>query len=149
MINKIQRFQRILTTREKIRDEERLFLSEARNHEDRVLLCVKGLQQQKQEALSIFEDQEGQVFSPQDMWYRRKAIDVIEEEIHQANEALQKVRESICQSEERLVEKHKEVRIMEKYVGKLRYQYREFLLLAEQEELDDIASVRHVEKMGE
>nr|WP_286953943.1 hypothetical protein [Aminobacterium sp. UBA4908] len=69
--------------------------------------------------------------------------------MHQANEALQKVRESICQSEERLVEKHKEVRIMEKYVGKLRYQYREFLLLAEQEELDDIASVRHVEKMGE
>ena len=61
MINKIQRFQKILTTREKIRDEERLFLSEARNHEDRVLLCVKGLQQQKQEALSIFEDQEGQV----------------------------------------------------------------------------------------
>ncbi|WP_349679267.1 hypothetical protein [Aminobacterium sp. UBA4908] len=47
------------------------------------------------------------------------------------------------------MEKHKEVRIMEKYVGKLRYQYREFLLLAEQEELDDIASVRHVEKMGE
>lgn len=113
MINKIQRFQRILTTREKIRDEERLFLSEARNHEDRIILCVKGLQQQRQEALSIFEDQEGQVFSPQDMWYRRKAIDVIEEEIHQANEALQKVRESICQSEERLVEKHKEVRIME------------------------------------
>ncbi|MDD2207066.1 MAG: flagellar FliJ family protein [Aminobacterium sp.] len=149
MIERIKRFQKILSTREKVRNEERLLLSEKRNYEQNIVSLMNGLQEEKQQALHVFSTQDNCLFSPQDMWYRRKSIDCIERKLDEAHEALLQIQYAIRQSEERLLQKHKDVKVMETYLGKMKDEYNQVVSRMEQEELDDIATIRFENKSGE
>ena len=53
------------------------------------------------------------------------------------------MRTTIEVTEARLVEKHRDVQIMEKYVSDLVDEWKDAILKKEQVELDDIAGIRH------
>lgn len=143
MKEKVDRFERILKTRVKKREEEQLLLADQKSEEEQIISRLDTLRSQKERALVSFSMQQGALFSPQEMWFRRKSIDVIEKHICDGDSSLCDVRQEIEATEARLVEKHREVQIMEKYITSIVEEWRTTLQKNEQNELDDIAGIRH------
>ncbi len=141
---KINRFERILKTRVKVRDDEQILLSMERREEERLLDLIKSLGAERNRALHSFGDQEEEIFTAQDLWFRRQAIDFIEGRISQEDDVLSEVRDSIRDCEARLLEKHREVKVMEKYISHMVENMQEEEKRQEQTELDDIAGIRHI-----
>ena len=85
----------------------------------------------------------GNTASCSELWFRRQFIDSIEDRIHEGRDSLQDVRQRIAGTEARLVERHRDVRVMETYVDRLRAVDFQNRMEAEQLELDDVAMVRY------
>lgn len=143
MREKVNRFQRILKTRVKIREEEQLILADQKSEEERLKTRLDMLHTEKKRAFDSFCDQQGALLTPGEMWFHRKSIDVADKRICDGNSSLCDVRQAIADTEVRLVEKHREVRIMEKYISTIVDEWREETLKSEQFEMDDIAGIRH------
>ena len=80
--------------------------------------------------------------SLQEIWLQRQCIEVIEKHIDKNKENLNDVRRRISDTETRLLERHRDVRVMESYVDHLKDDAYTALLEAEQMELDDLAVTR-------
>lgn len=143
MKEKVDRFERILKTRVKGREEEQLLLAGQKTEEEQIVSRLDTLRSQKERALVSFGMQQGMLLSPQEMWFQRKSIDVIEKHICDGDSSLCDVRQEIEATEVRLVEKHREVQIMEKYITSMVEEWRTTLQKNEQNEMDDIAGIRH------
>ena len=149
MKEKVDRFERLLKTRVKSREDEQLMLADQRSEEERILSSLEALHEQKNRALVSFEMQLETLSTPQEMWFQRRSIDVIAKRICDDDSTLCDVREDIEATEVRLVEKHRDVQIMEKYISSMVAEWRTVLLKNEQDELDDIAGIRHGSRSGE
>ncbi|MDR1378966.1 MAG: flagellar FliJ family protein [Synergistaceae bacterium] len=143
MKQRIQRFGRILKIRENDRQAEQIILAEERQEEDSVLCRLDSLGREKSEALEIFAGEAERVVSLQEIWLQRQCVDVIEKHIDKSKENLNDVRRRISDTETRLLERHRDVRVMESYVDRLRDDAYKALLEAEQVELDDLAVTRY------
>ncbi len=143
MKNKVQRFEKILKTRIKGREEQQLLLSSEKKEEDRLVDLLRDLETKKKEALLSFGHQGKEPITVQEMWFCRKAIERVESTICDQGDVLCSVRTAIEETEARLVEKHRDVQIMEKYVSGLMDEWRNSVLKKEQIEMDDIAGIRH------
>lgn len=143
MIKKINRFERILKTREKVRDDERLALSRGKTEEERLVSLIDTLGAEKRKALTSFGAQEDESFTVEDLWYRRRAVELLQDRISLEGDSLSTVRQDIADSEARLLEKHKDVKIMEKYISIMVEDWQEEDKRQEQSELDDMAGIRH------
>ncbi|MDI9370227.1 MAG: flagellar export protein FliJ [Synergistaceae bacterium] len=143
MKEKVDRFQRILKTREKSREEEQLLLADQRGEEERLVTRLDVLHTEKKKAFDEFRTQQGELVSPREMWFHRRSIDVVDKRICDGNSSLCDVRQAIEATEVRLVEKHREVRIMENYITSMLDDWRTSILKSEQSEMDDIAGIRH------
>ncbi len=143
MEKKVRRFEKILRTRIKGREEQQLLLSSEKKEEDRLVDLLRDLETKKAEALLSFGLQGKNPLTVQEMWFSRKAIDRIESRICDEGDVLCSVRSTIEKTEARLVEKHRDVQIMEKYVSDLVDEWKAAALKREQGELDDIAGIRH------
>ena len=140
---KVNRFERILRTKVKVRDDERILLSIEKKEEERLLSVLETLVTEKEEALASFGSQKDETFTLQDIWFRRKAIDLLENRICSEGESLCGVRQSIEDTETRLLEKHRDVKAMEKYISFMVMDLQDEEKKREQSELDDIAGIRH------
>ena len=140
---KINRFERILKTRVKVRDDEQILLSMERREEERLVDLIESLDAKRNRALDSFGEQGEELFTAQDIWFRRKTIDFIDDHISREGDALSGIRRSIEDSEARLLEKHREVKVMENYISFMVETRQEEEKKQEQEELDDIAGIRH------
>ncbi|MBL3538771.1 flagellar export protein FliJ [Aminivibrio sp.] len=140
---KVNRFERILRTKVKVRDDERILLSSEKKEEERLLSVLESLGTEKEKALESFGSQKDETFTVQDIWFRRKAIDLLENRICREGESLCGVRRSIEDTEARLLEKHRDVKAMEKYISFMVLNLQEETRKKEQSELDDIACIRH------
>jgi flagellar export protein FliJ len=143
---RIERFSRILKLRENARETEQIALAEERREEDAVLRRLDLLGNEKSKALANFcgcGAAEEKAVSLQEIWFQRQAIDVIEKRIDKSRENLSDVQRRIEGTEARLKEKHRDVRLMEGYVDRLRTDVHKLTLEAEQIELDDIAVTRY------
>ncbi len=143
MQQRIQRFGRILKLRENDRKTEQAILAAERREEDDVLRRLDALGDEKSKALEDFRSNGNRTISRQEIWFQRQSIDVIEKHMDENRENLDEVRGRIVKTEERLVERHRDVRMMESYVDRLRLDERRMLIEAEQTELDDIAVMRY------
>lgn len=143
MQQRIQRFNRILKLRENDRKTEQITLSEQKREENEVQHYLQTLGDEKCEALQNFCANEGKSFSCQDLWFRRQAIENLDKRIDAGKEALSEVQFKIAGTETRLVERHKDVRVMESYLDLLKENARKVFFDAEQTELDDIAMMRY------
>ena len=147
MLQKINRFNRILKTREKLREEEQIHLRNQKNEEEGVLEKLSFLNTEKKTAydqFSIISD--GAVMSTQEIWFHRQVVDVIDKDINKETISLNLVRKKIADTESRLLEKHKDVKIMDKHINNLVNSWNTETLLVEQREIDDMASIRFTPK---
>ncbi|MCL2010198.1 MAG: flagellar FliJ family protein [Synergistaceae bacterium] len=143
MQQRIQRFNRILKLRENYRQTEQVTLAEEQREEDTVLRRLDSLGKEKLSAVDAFRGETERTVSLQDIWLQRQTIDVIEKHIDSGRENLSDVRRRIAGTEERLMEKHRDVRLMETYVDNLKVNAGITANEAEQVELDDIAVIRY------
>lgn len=143
MKDKVDRFERILKTRVKGREEEQILLADQKGEEEQLLSHLDILRSEKERALVSFGMQQGMLCTPQEMWFQRKSIDVIEKHICDGDTSLCDVRQAIEATEVRLVEKHREVQIMEKYISSIVEEWRTNRQKDEQKEMDDMAGIRH------
>ena len=109
---KVNRFERILKTKVKVRDDERILLSMEKKEEERLLSVLATLGTEKEQALASFGSQKDETFTVQDIWFRRKAIDHLDSRICREGESLCGVRQCIENTEARLLEKHRDVKVV-------------------------------------
>ena len=143
MQQRIRRFSRILKLRENDRQTEQIVLAEERREEDAVLRQLDALGNEKSAAIDAFRGQAEKILSRQEIWFQRQSIEVIERHIDKNNENLGDVRRRIAGTEERLLERHRGVRLMESFVDHLKTGARKAFFDAEQLELDDVAVTRY------
>lgn len=141
MNQRIQRFDRILKLREDGRRAEQVTLAAERREERGVMDRLSALEGERAEAIAEFRGGGERVTNGTDLWFQRQFIDVINTNIDKGRQSLQDVRQRILGTEARLVERHKDVRIMETYVDRLKTADFKERLDAEQLELDDVATL--------
>ena len=144
MQQRIRRFGRILKLRENDRKTEQIQLAEERREEDVIQNRLEMLTDEKSHAMECFCESNGKTLSCREMWFQRQTIEVIEKHIDTGKQNLADIQNRIVDTETRLLERHRDVRLMETYVEGLRANARKGLLDAEQLELDDISVVRYI-----
>ena len=143
MHQRIQRFDRILKLRENYRQTEQITLAEERREEDAALNMLDSLGREKKGAVDAFRGEAERTVSLQEIWLQRQTIEVIEKHIDSGKANLNNVRRRIAGTEERLLERHRDVRLMETYVGNLKTNADRESNAAEQLELDDVGVTRY------
>lgn len=140
MQQRIAKFNRILKIREDSRRNEQAILAAERSEERSVLEHLNQLEGEKKQAISDFGSTKA--LSATELWFQRQFIDAINNDITRGQDSLAEVRARITGTEARLVEKHRDVRIMETYIDHLKEA--DFLeqLGIEQNELDDVATMQ-------
>ena len=146
MHERIARFNRILKIREDSRKNEQAILAAERSEEREVIAHISQLEGEKKQAISDFSRAGGQAVSATDLWFQRQFIDAINTDIIRGQDSLAEVRTRIAGTEARLVERHKDVRIMETYIDKLKEADFHEQLGIEQNELDDVATMQFSRK---
>ena len=124
MNERILRFNRILKIREDSRRNEQAILASERNEEFQVLKRLSELEGEKTQATKDFSSNNNRVMSATELWFQRQFIDAIDNDILKGKDSLNNVRNRISKTEERLVERHKDVRIMETYLDHLKEIFR-------------------------
>ncbi len=146
MHERIARFNRILKIREDSRKNEQAILAAERSEEREVIAHITQLEGEKKQAISDFSKAGGQAVSATDLWFQRQFIDAINTDIVRGQSSLAEVRTRIAGTEARLVERHKDVRIMETYIDHLKEADMQEQLGIEQNELDDVATMQYSRK---
>ena len=146
MNERISRFNRILKIREDSRKNEQAILAAERSEEREVIAHITQLEGEKKQAISDFGRAGVQAVSATDLWFQRQFIDAINTDILRGQDSLAEVRTRIAGTEARLVEKHKDVRVMETYIDKLKEADFQEQLGIEQNELDDVATMQYSRK---
>lgn len=136
------KFNRILKIREDSRKNEQAILAAERNEEIEVLNHLSQLENEKTKALNDFSSNKEKVLSATDLWFQRQFIDAIDTDILKGKDSLNDVRNRIIGTEARLVERHRDVRIMETYIDHLKEANFKEQLGIEQNELDDVATMQ-------
>ncbi len=148
MQQRISTFNRILKIREDSRKNEQAILAAERSEEQAVLNHLSQLEGEKAQAIHDFSRTGTKSISANDLWFQRQFISAIDTDITKGKTSLADVRTRIVGTEARLVERHRDVRIMETYIDHLKEA--DFLerLGIEQNELDDVATVQFSHKGG-
>lgn len=142
MQQRIQRFDRILKLREDDRRSEQITLAAERREEMDVLDRLSTLEREKTAAIQDFSTAGENGMSATELWTQRQFIGAIDTDIVKGKSWLTDVRQRIAGTEARLVERHKDVRIMETYIGRLKEIDFKERLGVEQMELDDLATTQ-------
>lgn len=143
MHQRIRRFSRILKLREDDRRNEQTLLAAERQEERDVLNRLSALEGEKTQAIEKFCGCGGKTLSCTELWFQRQSISAIENRITAGKDSLQDVRQRILGTEARLIDRHKDVKIMETYVNQLKVADFKEQVEAEQLELDDLAMVQY------
>jgi flagellar export protein FliJ len=143
MIPKVDRFTRILKTREKLREEEQIRLRDQRNEEEGLLHKLSFLNVEKKTAFDKFLTVSvGTILSTQEIWFHRQVVDVIDKNIDTESTSLNSVRKKIADTETRLLEKHRDVQVIDRHIDNLVKTWKTEIQFIEQQEIDDIACIR-------
>ena len=146
MQQRISKFNRILKIREDSRKNEQTILAAERSEERAVINHITQLEGEKAQAIRDFSTTGEKIISATDLWFQRQFIDAIDTDIHKGQESLKEVRGRIINTEARLVERHKDVKIMETYIDRLKEINFQEELGIEQNELDDVATMQFSRK---
>ena len=146
MQERIATFNRILKIREDSRRNEQTILAAERSEERAVISHITQLEGEKRQAILDFSTTGTQTVSANDLWFQRQFIDAIDSDITRGRSSLAEVRQRIAGTEARLVERHKDVRIMETYIDHLKEESFQEELGIEQNELDDVATMQFSRK---
>ena len=132
--------------REDSRRNEQAVLAAERSEERAVMNHITQLENEKIQAIQDFSTAGNKMVSATELWFQRQFIDAIDTDIIKDKDSLSEVRNRITNTEARLVEKHKDVRVMETYIDHLKEINFQQQLEAEQNELDDVATMQYSRK---
>lgn len=138
----VKRFSRVLHVREMERQITQGELAEHMKEESSIISRLNVMQEKRDRALDTFCSGSGCVVSPQLLWLERQNIDVMERSLDSGKQELESCRQRIEETKGILVEKHRNVQLMEKHVEKLVARDRRKGQAIEQNNLDDITSMR-------
>lgn len=147
MASEVVRFKRVLHIREVERTVTQSELAEKLNQEREIQDRVTEMESQCDEAFEEFCAHGGEVVSPQQLWFERQNLDAMEQNLDFGKKQLEFCRNEIEETKVVLVEKHRNVQLMERYVDRLKERAAKEMLAAEQNNLDDITSMRYLRTM--
>ncbi|WP_352425359.1 flagellar export protein FliJ [Aminomonas paucivorans] len=142
MQKRIHRFQRILKTRQQERDLVQAELVRKQKEEEQLVGRIQQVHQEKECALTDFCRVRTEPLSPQTLWYERQNLDQLERILSDSRERLDVCRQGIEETKHQLLERHRNVRILEQYIERLEQLRQKGDLLAEQNLMDEISSQR-------
>lgn len=147
MADDLVRFQRVLHVREVERELTQIELTEKMGVEERIEKRITEIREEKEGALCAFCSGKDRLFSPQELWFERQNLDVIEKHLDENNYQLKKCRVEIEKTKEVLLERHRDFRLMEQYVDKVKERIHQQKLVVEQNGLDDITTMRYLRRI--
>ena len=144
MASEVVRFKRVLHVREVERTVTQSELAEKMNQEREILERVNEMETKREEALDEFCARTDEVVSPQQLWFERQNLDAMEKDLDCGKKQLECCQNEIEEKKVVLVEKHRNVQLMERYVDRLKERAAKKELDVEQNNLDDITSMRYL-----
>lgn len=147
MADDLMRFQRVLHVREVERELTQIELTEKLGVEERIVKRITEIREEKEGALTAFCSGKDRLFSPQELWFERQNLDVIEKHLDESHYQLKNCRVEIEKTKEVLLERHRDFRLMEQYVDKVKERIHQQKLVVEQNGLDDITAMRYLRRI--
>jgi flagellar export protein FliJ len=145
MANELKRFRRVLHVREVERDITQGELAVKMKEEETILSELNAVTAKREDALTEFCSEKNGLVSPQQLWFERQNLDVLEKKLDFNKQELAHCREEIEETKTVLLEKHRSVRLMEGFVDKLKAREDKKKITVEQKNLDDITSMRFLQ----
>lgn len=142
MTGDTKRFKKVLHVREVERQITQGELADQMREETELINKLGHTEAKRDMALADFCKGHDMLMSPQQLWFERQNIDMMERAITTERAELESCRVRIERTKGALVERHRSVQLMEHHVGKLQARDRKLMLAAEQNEIDDITSMR-------
>lgn len=147
MAGQVVRFKRVLRVREVERELTQSELAQKLREEETICNTIDTMTAKRDDALSDFCSGSERILSPQQLWFERQNLEVMEKELNVAGQVLELCRSQIEETKVELLEKHRNVQLMERYVGRLKEQEEKKILAEEQKNLDDITSMRYLRNL--
>ncbi|MDR3354043.1 MAG: hypothetical protein LBO21_03305 [Synergistaceae bacterium] len=148
MSNQLLRFKKVLHVREVERDITQGELAVKMKEEEVIRERINEIEATRDFAMAEFCAGRDCVMSPQQFWFERQNIEIMEKNL---SENRQELDDCLCEIESKkdvLIQRHQNVQIMERYVGKLSESDHRKIIAAEQNNLDDITSMRFLWRAG-
>lgn len=147
MASELVRFKRVLRVREVEREVTQTELAVKMQEEETILDKISSIEARRNDALADFCSGRDAIVSPQQLWFERQNLDVMEKHLSVNRDELAVCRNEIEETKSVLLERHRNVQMMERYVGKLKERNDKRIIDAEQHNLDDITSMRYLRNM--
>ncbi|MDR0653027.1 MAG: flagellar FliJ family protein [Synergistaceae bacterium] len=138
----VVRFKRVLHVRTVERDITMSELAERKAEEGAILGRINETENMRDDAVASFCAPSAEAVSPQELWFARQSIDMMERKLADDRHELVVCRDKIEETKAELLTRHQNVQLMTRYVGRLQEKEDKALVDAEQKNLDDIASMR-------
>jgi flagellar export protein FliJ len=143
MSKEVVRFNRVLHVRVVERDITQTELAGRLIEEGAIVGRINEAETERNSALDDFCASRGETISPQQLWFERQNIDVMERRLSSDKQELEMCRGKIEETRTELISRHQNVQLMERYVGKLKERSDKAIIDIEQKNLDDITSMRY------
>jgi flagellar export protein FliJ len=143
MGQEVKRFKRVLHVRTVEREITQSELAGQLQEEGLLLGRLSEMENRKEGALADFCAGRSEAVSPQQFWFERQNIDILDKNVNFGKQELEYCRGKIEETKAELLIKHQNVQLMEKYVDKLKDRADKEMLAVEQKNLDDITSMRY------
>jgi len=143
MSKEVVRFNKVLHIRVVERDITQTELAGRLLEEGAIIGRINEMETERENALDDFCAGRKETMSPQELWFERQNIDIMERKLSNGRQELDACRGKIEETRAELVSRHQNVQLMERYVGRLKERSDKAIIDAEQKNLDDITSMRY------
>jgi flagellar export protein FliJ len=144
----VKRFKRVLHIRTVEREITQGELAGQLREEKEIMGRLGEIESKRDSAMADFCAGGRDAVSPRQFWFERQNIDIIEHSLSDGRQELDVCRDKIEETKAELIERHQNVQLMEKYVGRLKDRADMEIIAGEQKNLDDITSMRYLNNMG-
>ncbi|MDR1471633.1 MAG: flagellar FliJ family protein [Synergistaceae bacterium] len=143
MNREVGRFKRVLRVRSVEREATQGELAAHLQEEGAILDRINTLEARRDSAVESFCGGTDGAVPPQQLWFERQNIELMERSLDSDRQELDACRFKIEGAKAELLRRHQNVQIMERYVGRLEERADREVLSREQKDLDDITSMRY------
>ena len=143
MSKEVVRFNKVLHVREIERGITQTELAGRLLEEGAIVGRINEMETKRDSALDDFCATRVETISPMELWWERQNIDLMERKLSNDRQELETCRVKIEETRTELVERHQNVQLMERYVGRLKDKANKAMIDAEQKNLDVITSMRY------
>ncbi|HXK90015.1 MAG TPA: flagellar export protein FliJ [Thermosynergistes sp.] len=145
METRIHRFRRVRDVREKEKALAQEELARRRRQLQELAHAISDIEAEKEKAVVAFAELCAASSSLEEVWLRRQAIEEAQGRLADMKKNFSALQKLIAALEERLIERHKEVRLWDKLVSRMEEDQVREELSQEQKSLDEVALSRFLQ----